>query len=218
MVAVSGFVYVARDGGGSVLYVGMTTNLRGRFGAHARSSSWWSLRGSIEVTECENADDARALEDDLICRFDPPYNARGGHGLRHEGCSGRRCARLRSVARRQEMMRQCRLVRQARRRSAPPLSDWDQARLSNEHMPSQSSVGPRCAARPERESARIFMAPHARTCLLPLPNMNGVNCTKDVRLLSARAKPMWMRAPPMPRCATTDEKSLTAVRRASILG
>ena len=111
-----GYVYVARDVAGTVLYVGMTTKPKARCAQHSRSSAWWSVRANLQVARCETPSRARAVEDDLICAYDPAFNIRGGHGLGREGCRGRRCMRLRAEAERREILRRYYRLRQARRR------------------------------------------------------------------------------------------------------
>src|SRR4051812_4140719 len=93
---VGGFVYTARDVAGCVLYVGVTEDVRRRLAEHQRSSPWWGLHAQIDVDEFDTMAEAKAAEDDGICRYDPPYNIRGGHGCASADCSGRRCERVRA--------------------------------------------------------------------------------------------------------------------------
>lgn len=67
-------VYIARDLGGAVLYVGMTGSLGARFAAHKRADLWWSAAVSIAVEMWPSRDAASAREDELIAEFDPPHN------------------------------------------------------------------------------------------------------------------------------------------------
>jgi hypothetical protein len=123
-----GYVYTARSDRGSVVYVGSTGNIRQRLLEHQRTSSWWAMHESLDVVEFATIGEARAAEDDAICRWDPPYNVRGGHGRTRPDCGGSRCLRRRAEAGRHLLVHDCLQVRRSRRRGAPPLHEWDVAR------------------------------------------------------------------------------------------
>ena len=125
-----GYLYLARDAGGGVLYVGSTGDIRRRLSEHRRHSAWWPEAEDIEVDEFGTLQAARAAEDDLICRLDPPRNIRGGHGARRPSCSGRRCVRSRKQLHRRERVLFAFGARRSRRRLAPPLEEWNEVRAT----------------------------------------------------------------------------------------
>src|SRR5690349_10860252 len=125
-----GYVYTARSRRGSGLYVGSTGNVRTRLQEHRRSSAWWREHDRIEVAEFDTLEQARLAEDDAICAWDPPYNVRGGHGSCRHNCPGRRCLRHRRAVERGLLLRDHLWLRQPRRRSAPPVHEWDMVRTA----------------------------------------------------------------------------------------
>src|SRR4051812_2238452 len=92
---------------------------------HRRTSPWWAVHATIDVQEFATLEEAAAAENDGICRHDPSYNVRGGHGLRKGACLGRRCVRLRAECARREALRRRQAVR--RGRCSLPLQEWDRA-------------------------------------------------------------------------------------------
>src|SRR3954468_10605649 len=110
-----------------MLCVGVTGDLKARMAGHRRNSRWWSMHARIQVEEFTTIEAAERAENDRICQYDPPFNIRGGHGMAPGACRGRRCARIRAENLRLQVSRRRRLVRQLRRRCAPPLREWDLA-------------------------------------------------------------------------------------------
>jgi hypothetical protein len=49
-------------------------------GAHRRGSPWWEQQADLDIQEFATLSEARAVENDEICRYDPPFNVRGGTG------------------------------------------------------------------------------------------------------------------------------------------
>src|SRR3954470_14377127 len=82
------------------------------------------MHAQIQV-ESSRIEAAERAENDRICQYDPPFNIRGGHGRTALLCGGRRCEGARAEHLRLEAARHHRLLRQPRRRSAPPLDEWD---------------------------------------------------------------------------------------------
>jgi hypothetical protein len=123
-----GYVYTTHAAGGRVLYVGSTVDIDSGLSQHGRGSEWWSQATDIEVLECTTIAEARAVENDRICRLDPPFNVRGGHASLDLRCAGRRCARRRAAAALRGRLGNHLRVRRSRRRCAPPLQEWDVAR------------------------------------------------------------------------------------------
>lgn len=158
-----GYVYTARSRGGLVVYVGSTANMRIRRAEHRRTSPWWSEHATLEVVEFTTLDEARAAENDAICRWDPPYNIRGGHGSGPSDCVGPRCNRLRAETARRSLVRNYLRLRQSRRRCAPPVHEWDVARSASttpmrrslsDSAPETVPVGAQCTALLGRRAAR----------------------------------------------------------------
>src|SRR5215212_9327104 len=141
------FVYVARDGDGRVLYVGVTGELKARMAAHRRSSGWWSRQAQVHVEEFATIEAAERAETGRICRYDPAFNIRGGHGASASACAGRRWERVRAENLRLQEARRRRLLHQPRRRCAPPLHEWDVVCVEEPHE------GPEEAAADERVAA-----------------------------------------------------------------
>ena len=127
-----GYVYVARDVEGRVLYVGVTGDMKVRLAAHRRTSRWWPLHASIDVDEFETIEAAAAAENERICAYDPPFNIRGGHGCAKRACTDRRCERIRAENASLEASRRRRLLNQPRHRCAPPLREWYALRAAAE--------------------------------------------------------------------------------------
>jgi hypothetical protein len=125
-----GYVYTARSRRGFVVYVGSTGNIRVRLQEHRRTSAWWREHDRMEVVEYATLEEARAAEDDAICRWDPPYNVRGGHDSPRPDCQGKRCVRHRAESQRGLLVHDYLRLRQSRRRSAPPVHEWDVARAA----------------------------------------------------------------------------------------
>jgi GIY-YIG catalytic domain len=140
-IVTAGFVYVAREESGRVLYVGTTTDIKARLATHARKAPWWNSKSHVDVLELDSAARAAAAENDLICELDPPYNIRGGHGALGHDCAGRRCVRLRAGAARCGATRRGRIIRQNRRRCAPPLAEWDAVRSADDPTLNAKRVG-----------------------------------------------------------------------------
>lgn len=67
-------VYVARDAGGLVIYVGMTGSLGTRFAAHQSADRWWRSAHTVVVEIHSGRAAAAAREAALIAEFDPPFN------------------------------------------------------------------------------------------------------------------------------------------------
>ena len=78
MTAASGVVYRAVAADGTVLYVGMSTQLARRLSAHARRSAWWPLHDRIEQDEPLPLDQAFISEADQITLLRPQFNRAGG--------------------------------------------------------------------------------------------------------------------------------------------
>jgi excinuclease UvrABC nuclease subunit len=70
-------VYVARDAGGRVLYVGMTGSLWQRMAAHAAKAPWWTQAHSIALIPCRSKRQALRLESQTIAATEPTYNVIG---------------------------------------------------------------------------------------------------------------------------------------------
>lgn len=85
-------VYIARNGVGSVVYVGRTGNLTKRLQQH-HSSPWWDESVTFEVRMCRCAADAVLLEADLIAEHDPPNNVDGAPSA-SRAMPSERCAQV----------------------------------------------------------------------------------------------------------------------------
>src|SRR5919199_3498556 len=93
-----GYVYVAWDASGNVLYVGSTTSIRARLSEHRRNARWGRLQAAVDYREFSQERTARAVEGHLICELDPPFNRCNGRDHLGRRCTGRRCTRLRREA------------------------------------------------------------------------------------------------------------------------
>lgn len=67
-------VYIARDAGGSVLYVGVTGRNIRRLHAHQKASGWWRDAATIELEHYPTREIGEARERILIRQLDPPHN------------------------------------------------------------------------------------------------------------------------------------------------
>ena len=173
--AVPPVVYVARGGDGGVLYVGSAGNVRRRMGAHRRTSRWWHLHAELEILEFPTLARARATENDLICRYDPPFNISGGHGL-GTSCLGRRCRVRRDQVARAATSRELRLARQARRQGAPPLGEWDAVRT----MAVASSTETERATPHVRRPIRLLPQP-VEPAQLPFPEWDELMADAETK-------------------------------------
>lgn len=67
-------VYVAHAVDDSVLYVGITNDIKRRLKEHRASSSWWGLHDKIKTTTYPSRTEAKTVESDLIARLSPSHN------------------------------------------------------------------------------------------------------------------------------------------------
>jgi hypothetical protein len=68
------YVYIARDGQGQILYVGVTKDVHRRMAGHASSSEWYPQMFHLDVEVYEHRNYAENREADLIRELDPPFN------------------------------------------------------------------------------------------------------------------------------------------------
>lgn len=67
-------VYVARDGDGHVLYVGLTSAGRDRMKSHGAGSGWWGLAETIQLEHFATRAEAAQRERELIASLKPRWN------------------------------------------------------------------------------------------------------------------------------------------------
>jgi excinuclease UvrABC nuclease subunit len=67
-------VYQYHDGGGRILYVGVTARGIRRAHEHAEAKEWWPLCTGSTIEHYQTRDLALAREEQLIRRYKPPYN------------------------------------------------------------------------------------------------------------------------------------------------
>lgn len=72
--AVVYYVFGDRD---RLLYVGMSTNLLVRLGAHAQTAAWWSEVTRVDWVDFYSAAEARQYESEQIRILDPVGNTAG---------------------------------------------------------------------------------------------------------------------------------------------
>lgn len=70
------FVYECYDVFGQPLYVGCTSSIPKRFGAHA-TAAWWPFVHTVKMTSYDNRDAASRAELDLIHALKPEHNRQG---------------------------------------------------------------------------------------------------------------------------------------------
>lgn len=69
-------LYRLYDASGQLLYVGVTANLRERFGQHASTKQWWGDVARRTVTWLETRDEALTAEAKAILTEAPRYNVK----------------------------------------------------------------------------------------------------------------------------------------------
>lgn len=70
-------VYLCRDAGGAIIYVGATSHLSNRKSRHRKASAWWPLAASCEVESYHpDWDSAHRRERFLIATEEPTYNVK----------------------------------------------------------------------------------------------------------------------------------------------
>jgi hypothetical protein len=73
------FLYRFKDGGGALLYVGVTWSPKERWKRHRKTKSWWPEVATVDI-ECHDSEDvAHAAEYVAITTEGPRYNR---HGVR----------------------------------------------------------------------------------------------------------------------------------------
>lgn len=71
-------LYRVRDGSGSLLYIGITECLEGRFmNGHQYTAHWWFEMADLTVTWYADMRAARAAESEAIATERPPWNLAG---------------------------------------------------------------------------------------------------------------------------------------------
>ena len=82
-------VYIYRDNVGTPLQVGITTRGLRRQQEFAESKVWWPLVATCQVMHCYTRDEAIEIEQELLARFQPPFNSEDKRMAlaRYYGCS-----------------------------------------------------------------------------------------------------------------------------------
>lgn len=84
-------VYMLKDAGYHVLYVGMSSRTLGRLGQHG-SKPWWTEVALVDVEHFPSRDAAREREAELIRALQPPYNTQHNEAALASRAEWRRAA------------------------------------------------------------------------------------------------------------------------------
>jgi len=78
-------LYRAFGEAGELLYIGITNDLRDRFGQHERNTPWWYLVFSCEIERCPDRATLELAEISAIQAENPKYNRRRVTRRKHDG-------------------------------------------------------------------------------------------------------------------------------------